>query len=53
MKDKFLSACSENEVSEVRELLDRGAEVNWRDQDGYSGQCSVLVYTGLSLVIVI
>merc|ERR1712183_52064 len=38
MKDLYLQACEKNNHSGVRELLSRGADVNWRrDADGWSG----------------
>ena len=38
MNDSFIEACRENNHSLVRELLSRGADVNWRrDDDGWSG----------------
>ena len=37
MKDSYFKACEENNLSLVRELLSKGADVNWRgDADGYS-----------------
>merc|ERR1712020_309000 len=38
MKDSYFKACKENNHSLVRELLSRGADVNWRyDAVGWSG----------------
>ena len=39
MKDSFINACKENSRSLVRELLSKGADVNWRtdDDDVWSG----------------
>ena len=37
MKDSFIKACKENNLSLVRELLSRGADVNWRDEYGFAG----------------
>ena len=34
MKDSFLEACEANNLSLVRDLLSRGADVNWRDNNG-------------------
>ena len=40
MKDSYFKACEENNLSLVRELLSKGADVNWRtddDDDGWRG----------------
>ena len=34
MNDSYLNACEQNELSQVVELLSRGADVNWRGDDG-------------------
>ena len=38
MKDSYLEACEENNISLVRELVSSGVDVSWRrDNDGSSG----------------
>ena len=35
--NKYIEACKENNFSLVRELLSKGADVNWRDAAGLAG----------------
>ena len=36
-KEFFLSSCQANDLNKVRHLLKHRADVNWRDDDGWSG----------------
>ena len=37
VREGFLSDCCENNLTAVARLLEEGADVNWRDEDGMSG----------------
>ena len=37
LREEYFSACRDNDVERVRDLLEQGAEVNWRTEDDMSG----------------